>query len=164
MRNKNLGFTLVELMMTTAILGVIFLFGPGILTNITKFSRLNSARLETQRNARTALDQINKSLRQASAATIVITQQSSQPPYSMISFSTVDGRNLSYYQQGKSLYFGSNVSTISICTGLRYIAFAYPRTDDSGILSVSLTFEKDTYQGGTKALQMAIEKVRVMNN
>jgi hypothetical protein len=46
---------------------------------------------------------------------------------------------------------------------LRYIAFTYARTDDPSILSVSITTEKETYESGTKALQMAIEKVRVMN-
>ena len=33
----------------------------------------------------------------------------------------------------------------------------------STILSISITFEKATYEGGTKALQMAVEKVRIMN-
>lgn len=157
------GVTLVELMIAVAILGVVFSIGPSILTNITKFSRLNSARLETQQNARTALSQVNRALRQADAGTIQVTQEAGQPPYSSILFNTVDGRALKYYQQGTELMFASGVSTRTLASGLRYIAFTYPRTDDSNIVSVSVTFEKATYEGGAKALQMAIEKVRIMN-
>ena len=157
------GFTLTEMLITCAILGVIFSLGPSILTGITRFTKLNTARIETQRNARDSLGQINRSLRQGSAASVCVSQESGQPPYSSIQFSTVDGRALKFYQINKDLKFVNNGSTTTLAQGLNYIAFSYPRTDDSNIISVSLTFEQDTYQGGVKALQMAIEKVRIMN-
>ena len=163
-KNARRGFTLTEMMITVAILGVVIGIGPGILTNITRFSKLSRARLETQRNARDALNQINQSLRQASASSIVIENDAGEAPFSAISFSTVDGRWMKYYQAGNDLKFVTAGSTTPVSDGLRYIAFSYPRTDDSKIVSVSVTFEKDTYQGGTKALQMAIEKVRIMND
>jgi type II secretory pathway component PulJ len=151
-------------MVAVAILGIVFALGPAILTNVTRFSRLSRARLETQRNARDALNQINQSLRQADASSVIISNESSQSPFSSIMFSTIDGRSMKFYQQNDKLNFVNNGSTNTVADGLRYIAFTYPRTDNSTIISVSVTFERDTYQGGTKALQMAIEKVRIMND
>jgi Tfp pilus assembly protein FimT len=163
-RRAERGTTMVELLIVVAIMGLISLTVPSFLRNITRFNRLTTARLETQRSARDALNQIMNVLHQAKASTVVISQESGQSPYSSASFTTVDGRSLKYYQQGNNLYFVSNSSTRTVASGLRYIAFSYPRTDDDGIISVSLTFEKGTYEGGTKTLQMAIEKVRIMND
>lgn len=151
-------------MIVVAILGIVSLTVPSFLRNITRFNRLTSARLETQRSARDALNQIMNVLHQAQASTLLISQESGQSPYSSASFRTIDGRNLKYFQKGNNLYFANGSSTRTIASGLRYIAFSYPRTDDDGIISVSLTFEKGTYEGGSKTLQMAIEKVRIMND
>ena len=54
-------------------------------------------------------------------------------------------------------------SSVAITGNLRYIAFTYPRSDDPTIISVAVTMEKATYEGGTKALELSIEKVRIMN-
>lgn len=161
---NNEGTTLTELMIVIAILGIVFMVVPKLLINMTRFTKINEARLETQRNAREALTQINKLLRQAKASTITISQESGQPPLSSIVFETIDNRDVKYYQEGRDLKFVTSGSTRTVSEGLRYIAFTMPRTDDAKILSVSLTFEKGTFEGGTKALQMAIEKVRVMND
>jgi uncharacterized protein (TIGR02599 family) len=162
--NRQRGFTLIEAMISVTILGIVFSLGPSLLKNMTRFSRLSTARIETQRNARDALNQINQSLRQASAGSIVISNEASQSPFSSISFTTVDGRAMKFYQQSDDLKFVQAGSTVAVADGLRYIAFSYPRTDNFKIVSVSVTFEKATYEGGAKALQMAIEKVRIMND
>jgi len=164
MIKKNKGYTLVELMIVVAILGVIATLGPNIFINITRFERLNSAQRETQRGARESLAQINRNIRQANSSTIVVSNEPDQPPYSSVSFSLADGRSLKYYQSGKTLYVASQGSTTTLCGNLRHIAFSFPRSDDLKIMSISVTFEKDTYEGGSKALQMAIEKVRIMND
>jgi prepilin-type N-terminal cleavage/methylation domain-containing protein len=158
------GFTLTELMIVVAVLGVVGTMGSSLIKNMIKFNRLNTARLDTQRGARDSLSQINRNLRQAKASTIVVSQEAGQPPYSALYFDSVDNRVMKYYQQDKKLYVVSNGSTSTLADNLRTIAFAFPRTDDPGILSVSVTFEKETYEGSSKALQMAIEKVRVMND
>jgi hypothetical protein len=147
-----------------AIIGIIVMILPQLLKNVTRFTRLSTARIETQRAARDCLSRINQSLRQAVATSVVIGQESGQPPCSSVTFTTVDGRTLKYYQSNKDLNFSNGSSTSTVAADcMRYIAFTYPRTDDSTILSVSITVEKNTFDRGTKALQMAIEKVRVMN-
>jgi len=163
------GFTLIELMIVIAIMGIVILTAPKIFTKTFQFVQLFIARTEIQKNARGALANINRDLRQAKADTIVIDALSGQPPHSRITFTKYNAsgstQQLSYYQKGNALYMSNDGSATGrlIAGSLRYVAFTYPRTDDDGIVSISITFEKATYEGGTKALQMAVEKVRVMN-
>lgn len=150
-------------MVAIAILSVIIMVAPRLMQDTTRFSKLSTARLETVRDARDSLGFINKTLRQANASTINVTQKSGQAPYSAVAFTTTDGRSMEFYQQNKTLYSVQDGSTQTLSTNLRFISFSYPRTDDPNIISVSVTMEKGTFEERTKALQMAIEKVRVMN-
>lgn len=158
------GFTLTEALMAAAILGVIATILPTLFIQVTRFIRLSEARAEIQRDVRQALEQINRNLRESSAATLVIDKVSGQPPCSRIAFTGVDGKTYKFYQSGKTLFMEAQGQGAKALTkSLRYIAFTYPRTDDNRILSVSITTEKATYAGATKALQLSIEKVRIMN-
>lgn len=159
---------MIEMMVVVAIMGVVMIAAPKTFTKVFQFVQLMTARVEIQKNARGALANINRDLRQAQAASLVIDSVSGQPPHSRITFIKYNSagalETMSYYQQGTQLFQArGGVSGKMIANNLRYIAFTYPRTDDGTILSISLTFEKATYEGGTKALQMAVEKVRIMN-
>ncbi len=156
------GFTFVEMMMTCVIVGLIALTAPKLLTNLIQFYQLHNAKIEIQRDARVALDIINRFMRQARSYTVVIDQVTNQPPFSRISFTTTDGDYVSFYQSGTTLY-QVKTTTSTLSKNLHYIAFTYPRSDDPSIISVALTMERSTYQGGKKALELSIEKVRVMN-
>jgi prepilin-type N-terminal cleavage/methylation domain-containing protein len=160
--NSRSGFTLMESLMVAAIIGVVVLIGPKVMVNLVRFYNLHTAKIEIQRDARVALDLINRLLRQGKSYTVVIDQATNQPPYSRISFETVSGEDVTFYQKGTELFI-VNPSTVAISKNLRYIAFTYPRSDDPTIVSVAITMEKATYQGGKKALELSIEKVRVMN-
>lgn len=160
--NKQ-GVTLIELMIVVAILGVLGQVGPDLYRQVRRFLFLSDTKIEIQREARTAMASMTEDIRQAQSDTINITQMSGQPYYSRITFTTVDGRNIRYYQSNKDLEFSIGTTTRTISSNLRYLAFAFPKSDDMGILSVALTLEKNTYEGRTKALHMASEKVRVMN-
>jgi hypothetical protein len=129
---------------------------------------MNRARYEIQRDSKNAINIINRNLRQAKSSSITITQQTGQPPYSRINFNkyvtSTTVRPMSFYQQGTELFAVDGGSTRTLTENLRYIAFTYPRTDDDDVVSVSLTLEKATFQGRSKALQLAVEKVRIMND
>lgn len=158
------GYTLTEMLMVVAIIGIMASIGPALMTQLTRFFQLNNARISIQRDGRTALDLINRNLRQAKASTIVVTQLSGQPPYSRISFTDLNGVYWAFYQQNQNLYMVNNTSTKTLCGNMRYIAFNYPRTDSAKIISVAITLEKQTYSLQTKALQLSVEKVRIMND
>ncbi len=162
-RNRN-GFTLTEMLLTVAIIGILAAGLPALISQLVRFYYLHTAKIEIQKDARTCLENINRFLRQAESSSVVIDQVNSpqQPPFSRISFSTIGGQSMSFYQMNNKL-MQVGVSTSTISSNLRYIAFTYPRSDDPSIISVAITMEKATYQGASKALELSIEKVRVMN-
>lgn len=162
------GYSLTELMMVVAIIGAVAMIGPAALIQMNRFFRQNNARIAIQREARDALDLINRNLRQAQASTVVVDQLSGEFPYSRISFTrmTPSGgtSSMSFYQQGAKLMMTQDaIGARPIASNLRYLAFSYPRTDDAKLISVSLTTEAGTYQAQTKALHLSVEKVRLMN-
>ena len=157
------GFTLIEAMMVVAIIGVLALVGPRLFTGMYQFFSQSSARTEIQRDLRVALDQMNRTIRQASAATVNVSQDTGQLPYSKISFTTVDGTAVSYKQSGRKLIQVSGTSQKTLVDNVEYLAFTYPQTDINTVVSISFTLQKKTFSGRSTALQMAITKVRVMN-
>ncbi len=161
MKNEK-GYTLAEAMMVTAIIGLVVFLGPTLITHSVRFVQLHNAKIEIQRDARASLDLINRFLRQAVGYTVTVNQATGQPPYSRISFTTVGQQRMTFYQSGTTLYQVAQ-STVVLSNNLDYIAFTYPRSDDPTIISVALTMSKATYQGGSKTLELSIEKVRIMN-
>jgi len=171
MKNKTQGWTLVELLLTIMIFSIITLGTSTFMTQGIRNMRLVIAKIDIQREARVSLSIMNKELRQAVQDTIVISRQNtSQPPYSKVTFVTIKGSTISYYQDGITLYqeiYDGNKHFVSkLSENVRFVHFIYPRTDDDGILQVSACFEKIPfpYVVGAKALQVSIEKVRIMND
>lgn len=164
---KRGGYTLMELMLTVAILGVVFTIAAPLMLQSTNFWRLTSARYAIQRDVRTSIDMINRFTRQAQAGTVVIDNAAGQPPASRLRFNYVNSSGndvvMYFYQSGKKLYMNNNGSVKMLSENLAYIAFTYPRSDDTSIISVAMTMQSPTYRGGKKALQLSIQKVRIMN-
>jgi hypothetical protein len=133
-----------------------------LLVQVTRFFRLSTARLEIQRDARNAMETLNRLIRQAVATSVTIDQASGQPARSRITFTGINGTTYQAYQQNHSLMI-SDGSTRELSKHLRFIAFSYPRSDNPNVLSMALTMEAATYEGQTKVLEFSIEKVRVMN-
>lgn len=162
------GFTLVEAVMASAGMGMILIVISSLLLQVTRFNRQVSARGEVQRSARVALSAMEREVSQARGRTIVIDRlDAAQPPYSRMSFSGPDGRTVSFYQSGTRLLRrvtaagGTNTSVLA--SDLRQVVFAYPSSDNSALLSIGVTFERGTYQGSSKSLQLALSKVRIQN-
>ena len=157
------GYTITELMIVVAILGIVSSVGPMLLINLQNFYLMTTARSEIERDARQSLDTMNRFIRQAIAGTVVIDTPSGQGPYSRIRFNLVDGRSVDFHQSGASLVqlMGNNTNTLT--KNLVYIAFTFPRTDDPTIVSVSLTMGKSIQLGRRKVLELTIQDVRIMN-
>lgn len=161
------GYSLIEVIVVVALVGILAMMAPRLFLQVTRYLRMSRAHYEIQRDSKNALLTINRALRQAKASTVTVSSKTGQPPYSWITFdkyvSPTSARTVQFYQQGPNLYAVDEGKTRLLCTNLRYIAFTYPRTDDAMILSISVTMEKATYEGRSKALHLAVEKVRVMN-
>ncbi len=158
------GYTLIEAMLTVAIIGIVSSLGARMLIQANRYFILTKARTDLQKEARGAMYILTRELRQAQSASIVISRASaSQPYYSQITFTKEQGSSMTFQQSGNQLVmkWGSHTETLS--KNLRYLAFTFPRSDDMTIVSVSMTLQTNIYQGRTKALHMASEKVQVMN-
>lgn len=160
---RRRGFSLTEAMMVVAILGILASVGPALILQINNFFLMSRARTAIQQEARSAMYVISRNLHQARYLTVAIDNATGQPYSSRINFTKQQGQTVSFYQSGRNLVMqeGSRVSILS--KNIRYLAFTFPRSDDMGIISVSMTLEKATYLGRTSALHMASERVRLMN-
>lgn len=165
------GYSLMEMMLTVAIMGILGAFATPLMFQMTNFWRMTSARYAIQKDVRASLGIINRFAREGIASTVAIDSLAGQPPASRLSISclvvnSTDTTNtvaVTFYQSGKNLYMTKSGRTTRLSDNLAYIAFTYPKTDDTSLISVAMTMQSATYRGGSKALQLSIQKVRIMN-
>ncbi|UPT74399.1 MAG: prepilin-type N-terminal cleavage/methylation domain-containing protein [Elusimicrobiota bacterium] len=161
---RRAGYTMTEMMITVLIVGIVSAMGAGMLLQINRFFMISRTKLDLQREARAIMYVITRNLRQAQSDTITISRNAStQPFFSKITFTKQQGTTMSFQQNGDNLEQVVGNRTRVLSKSVRYLAFTFPRSDDMGIVSVSMTLENRIYQGRTKALHMASEKVQVMN-
>lgn len=157
------GYTLTEMLMVVAIIGIIASVGARILLQVNRYFIMTNTRVELQREARAIMYIINRNLRQSSTSSLLIDRAANQPFFSRLTFTKVQGQTMTFYQSGNNLIQDVGGKTTVLTKNVKYLSFTFPRSDDLSVLSVSVTLEKTIYQGQTKALHMASEKVRIMN-
>jgi prepilin-type N-terminal cleavage/methylation domain-containing protein len=162
-KKNHAGYSLTEMMIVVAIIGILASVGGRVMLQVNRYFIMTSTRTDLQREARAMMYVINRNLRQAQSATIRIDRAASQPFCTRLTFTKVQGTTMTFYQSGNTLVQLVGTKTRTLSKNVKYLAFTFPRSDDLGIVSVSVTLEKAIYQGRTKALHMASEKVRVMN-
>lgn len=167
---RRRGVTLMEMMIVVGIVSALFMVSAPILNQANKMFIMTRTKLELQQEARGIMYVVTRNLRQAQADTIVISRaNTSQPFYSKIAFTTEQSsttavsNQLTFQQEGTTLYQIIRGNKRVLSRNLSYLAFTFPRSDEMGIVSVSVTLRKSIYEGRSKALHMASEKVRVMN-
>jgi prepilin-type N-terminal cleavage/methylation domain-containing protein len=168
------GATLIELMLAITISAIIGYSFTQVQHYIMRFTLVTQAKQETVQESRTALTVMQKMIQQGNASTFVIDQSTSQPPYSRIYFqaTTPEGvdREFYFYQVGKTLYMdyrnvGAQAWRRKVLTlNVRFLSFFYPITSDNRFLSVTLTVSKKTAEQKETFLQMALQKIRILNS
>lgn len=162
-RTRRAGYTLLETMLTVAIVGILFAIGAKLMIQANNYFVFNKTRGDLQGQARSAMYIMTREIRQAVSSSIVLDQLHGQPYWSRITFNKLDGTTEQFEQCGTSLWIVKGVHVDTMTTHIQYMAFTFPRTDDMTIISVSMTLQEATYDNKTKALHMASEQVQVMN-
>jgi prepilin-type N-terminal cleavage/methylation domain-containing protein len=163
MTKGRAGYSLTEMMIVVAIIGILASVGGRVMLQINRYFIMTTTRTDLQREARAMMYVINRNLQQAQSNTIRIDRAASQPFCTRLTFTKIQGTTMTFYQSGNSIVQLVGTKTRTLSKNVKYLAFTFPRSDDLSIVSVSVTLEKAIYQGRTKALHMASEKVRVMN-
>ena len=159
---------MLEMVLTVAIVSILAGLGADIMMKTNQYFLLTRTRLDLQRQARSIMYVMSREIRQAQNATIVLTQQASQPPCSTITFTTGSGKVVTYEQIGNQLIqyvtpSGKPTQKMVLTKNLEYLAFSFPRSDDLTIISLSLTLQEIISQGREKSLHTASQQIQVMN-
>jgi len=163
------GFTLAEIMVTVAIVGILGLVGTNLVSSAYKAWRLSEARTEAQRDARTTLTLMQKFVKQASAASLAMDSlNASEPPYSRLQFSTPGGDVYQFYQQQGAVVMArtpvsGTATTTVLAKNLRYMAFSYANTNQPNLVNVATCFEVKTLSAQSKDFFMSLEKIEIEN-
>ncbi len=130
------GFTLVELVITVAIAGILGLGLVKFFKNTYDIWRMNTRQIDVQQQARTAMDEMSRFIRQSSApASGMYPAPGEQDTY--ISFYLSDGRWMKYYQDNDELKRVVNDATSTIVQrGLDSIYFIH---SEGGVRIASMT-------------------------
>jgi prepilin-type N-terminal cleavage/methylation domain-containing protein len=176
------GYSLIEVMMVVTIVGILGSVGGLIFTQLESFYVTVNARTIIQRDDRASLDIMDRFLRQAQKATVCIDSPGSSPAcscmgglgtsggyWSRICFSTIDGRNLRFFQNGTTLSMalqpssGGSYDSSTLSKNVCYLAFSFSNTNDPSIISVALASSQAVQLSRQDVLEMSIQKVRIMN-
>jgi prepilin-type N-terminal cleavage/methylation domain-containing protein len=163
MVKNRAGITLMEMLITVAIVGGVAMIAPQVINQSTKVFILARTKMQLQREARAAMYLLTREIRQAQSNSIIIDQANGQPYYSRISFTKAQNVNVIIRQNGTQLLLTEGNTTTTLTSNLAYLAFTFPESDDLTIISVSMTLQEQIYGGTFKALHMASERVRVMD-
>ncbi|MGC8867512.1 MAG: PilW family protein [Elusimicrobiales bacterium] len=162
---RRRAFTLIELMASVVIVSILVGVAIPVIRSMNENIMMSKTRLSLQQDARNIMAMLNRFLREAKASSLVITRyDSSQPFCSYIKFTTIDSKTYEFYQDGKNFMLKQGNMQKVLSQDLRYLSFTFPDTSNMYIVSVSMTFEKALFGGRKKAIHVASEKIRVMND
>jgi prepilin-type N-terminal cleavage/methylation domain-containing protein len=174
-RLRQSGFTLTEVMMSVALLGIGFGFVVAIFMKHWELWKQSFDELMMQRAARQAVIQMTMALREASPGTVVIDSITGNPNYSRIAFTDGRGKPWSFWQKsGRIEGYGTNrtkamggteISVTKFLAGdVATLTFIYPNFQDVTLIDVAVTCQKTPYARAVKPIVVQmVERVMLRN-
>ena len=162
------GFTLVELMMVVALLGVGFGWITQLFLNTYQLWKRAFDELILQQQVRQSMAVMTKALRECKPGSATVDTPAGEPVYSTIRFT--DGRNNWWvFKQSKSKLYavhrqGAGSATDMLCSNVDAVAFLYPSFQDLTLVDVSITARKLPYARAPKAIVLQLVERVMMRN
>lgn len=165
------GFTLVELCMAMAMLGVGLGFIVMLFSNTWRLWKRSYDELLMQEGARTAMAFMTKALREGSPGTVNIDSQTGSPPLSRIAFTDGKGTTWTFKQDGYALRYyqswtyGSSATTF-LTGAVEMLSFVPPNMQDFGLIDVSLVCSSTpyTFAGSKTRIRMQLVERVILRN
>jgi prepilin-type N-terminal cleavage/methylation domain-containing protein len=153
---NNKGYTLIEFMVSMALLTIIMMGMYGVLvTGDTIFARDNNL-LNIQKQTRNALDRIVRESRPATSQTIVTNYNSTSNDKITI-FSPTTSTGVQYYLSGTNLVRVYGGTTQNVASNISLLKF----TQNGSLLQIQATASQSIY--GVATSFPLVEKVRFRN-
>ena len=166
------GFTLIEVLIAVALLGVT----TGVMTKVFLLSyqawKWNFDSLILQRNIRTSMATITRSLREAKPGSVVISRwTATEPMYSQIAFLDGRGNGWIFRQTGNRIFAvmpppaGLTVSsTRMMASDIDAMTFTYPNFQDLSLIDVAITGRKVPYNPAPKPILVQLVERSMLRN
>ena len=148
------GYTLVEALISVAILSFVLLGVYGVLVTGNTVITNDNALLEMQQQARNGMDRMVREVRESSTQTITTVDANSDT----LTFTTPNETNIKYYRSGTDLVREYPAGTIKkVANSIAYLKF----TLSGALLTINIRADKSIY---IKTVSFAlVEKVRLRN-
>ena len=145
------GFTLIELMMAVALLGIGTTFMTILFLKGYQNWKSSFDTMILQRNIRLTLGKVSKALREARPGTVVIDRlAATEPMFSRIAFTDGRGRGWVIWQESRRIVMleplanGTSVTTF-VAADIDALSFVYPSFHDLSLIDVGITGRKVPY-------------------
>jgi len=156
------GFTLVELMIAIALLGVGLAYINKVFMGSWQLWKRSYTDLVIQKDARIAIEGMSQAVKHAKASGLSIDNATGEPWFSRISFRHVKEQDWVIWKQGTRLYRAVDGTTDFICDGVEALQFTYPAYGESRLVDIGLTLRRATYQSYFVRVQLT-QRVDIHN-
>jgi prepilin-type N-terminal cleavage/methylation domain-containing protein len=179
-RRADAGFTLTEVMIAVALLGVGLAFITNMFLNGYKLWKRSFDEMLLQRSARNSMNFITQALRGASPGSVRISTPANMPLFSEIRFTDEKKNGWWFYQkmrgysvrEGATLYdagywtvLPGGVSTTGfLADHVESLSFVYPSFQDVRLIDVGITMRQMPYRDAPRPLVMQLVERVLMRN
>lgn len=161
-RPREGGFTLVELSISIALMGLGMAFIVSMFMNSYRLWKKTYDGLILQRNTRDAMSKMVQALRQAHPGSLLITSPAGS--YSQVAFTDARNRGWVFRREGSRLQYVTSFSwggstTTYMMSDVESLMFTFPNFQDIALLDVAITASKVPYQNSDPIVIQQVERV-----